>query len=70
MRPHGRVLTRRWMVAVAAVLLIAGHALLYRALSNMTLPLVVVSGLIILMAIKHFGLVGLLYTRLRRRSRP
>jgi hypothetical protein len=70
MRPHRRVLTRPWMLAVGAVLLIAGHGLLYHALSTMTLPVVVVSGAIILIAIKHLGLFGLLYARFRRRSRP
>jgi hypothetical protein len=70
MRLHGRALTRPWMLVVGAVLLIAGHGFLYRALSNMTLPVVVVSGVIILIAIKHLGVLGLLYARLRRRSRP
>jgi hypothetical protein len=54
------------MLAVGAVLLIAGHGFLYHALSNMPLPVVVVSGVIILIAIK----LGLLYARFRRRSRP
>jgi hypothetical protein len=70
MRPHGRALMRPWMLAVGVVLLIAGHGVLYRALSNMTWPVVVVSGVIILIAIKHLGLFGLLYARFRRRSRP
>jgi hypothetical protein len=70
MRVHGRVPTRPWVLAVGAVLLIAAHGFLYRALSNMTLPVVVVSGAIILIAIKHLGLLGLLYARFRRRSRP
>jgi hypothetical protein len=68
MRLHGRALTRPWMLVVGAVLLIAGHGFLYHALSNMTLPVVVVSGVIILIAIKHLGLFGLLYARFRRRS--
>jgi hypothetical protein len=70
MRLHGRALTRPWMLVVGAVLLIAGHGFLYHALSNMTLPVVVVSGVIILIAIKHLGLLGLLYARFRRRSGP
>jgi hypothetical protein len=69
MRLHRRVLTRPWMLAVGAVLLIVGHGFLYRALSNMTLPVVVVSGPIVVIAIKHLGLFGLLYARFRRRSR-
>lgn len=70
MRLHGRALTRPWMLAIGAVLLIAVHGFLYHALSKMTLPIVVVSGVIILIAIKHLGLLGLLYSRFRRRSRP
>jgi hypothetical protein len=58
------------MLAVGAVLLIAGHVFLFHALSNMTLPLVVVSGVVIVIAVKHLGLLGLLYARFRRRSRP
>jgi hypothetical protein len=67
MRPHRRLLVRPWMLAVGAVLLIAGHGFLYHALSSMTWPVVVVSGVIILIAIKHLGLLGLLYSRFRRR---
>ena len=69
MRLHGRALARPWMVAVGVVLLIAGHGLLYRALSSMTLPVTIVSGVILMIAIKHLGLLGLLYARFRRRSR-
>jgi hypothetical protein len=70
MRPRSRVLTRRWLLAVGAVLLIGAHGFLYRALSTMTLPVVVLSGVIILIAITHLGLFGRLYARFRRRSRP
>jgi hypothetical protein len=70
MRLHGRALMRPWILAVGAVLLIAGHGFLYHALSNMALPVVVVSGVIVLIATKHLGLFGRLYVRFRRRSRP
>ena len=70
MSPHGRAFTRPWMLAVGAVLLIAGHGFMYHALSNMTLSVVVVSGVILVIALKHLGLLGLLYARFRRRSRP
>ena len=70
MKPHGGAVKRRWMLAAGVVLLIAGHGFLYHALSNMTLPVAVVSGVIILIAIKHLGLLGLVYARFRRRSRP
>ncbi len=70
MTPLGRVLSRHWMLAVGAVLLIAVHGFLYRALSNMTLPVAVVAGVILLIAIKHLGLIGVLYNRFLRRQRP
>ncbi len=63
------MLTRPWMLAVGVVLL-AGHGFLYHALSNVRLPVVVASAVIILVAAKHLGLLGLLYARFRRRSRP
>jgi hypothetical protein len=69
MRLHGRAPARRWMLAVAVVLVIAAHGFVFRALSNMTLPAIVVSGAIMVVAIKHLGLLGLLYAWLRRRSR-
>lgn len=70
MKPHGGVFKCPWMLAGIVVLLIAGHGLLYRALSTMTLSAVVMSGVIILIAIKSLGLLGLWYARFRRRSRP
>ncbi|MBA3341945.1 MAG: hypothetical protein H0T48_08915 [Gemmatimonadaceae bacterium] len=70
MRLDGRVLSRHWKLAVGVVLLIAVHGFLYRALSNMTLPVAVVAGVILLIAIKHVGLLGTLYARFRRRPRP
>lgn len=66
MRLHGRVLKHPWMLALAAVVLIAGHGLLYGVLSKMPLPVATVSGVILLIVIK----LGLLYSRFRRRSRP
>jgi membrane protein YdbS with pleckstrin-like domain len=70
MRPRTGVLTSRWTLAIAVVLLIATHVFLFRVLSAMTWPVALVSGAIVLIAIKHLGLLGLLYARFRRRSRP
>ncbi len=69
MRPPTGLLTRRWALAIAVVLLVAAHGFLFRVLS-MTWPVALVSGAIVLIAIKHLGLLGLLYARFRRRSRP
>jgi hypothetical protein len=70
MRPHGRVLMRRWVMALGAVLLIAAHGFVFRALSELPLSVIIVSGMIILIAIMHAGLLGRVYTRFRRRSGP
>jgi hypothetical protein len=55
------------MLTVAAVVLMAGHGLLYRAVSNLTFTAAIVVGMIVVIAIKHLGLLGLLYSRFRRR---
>jgi hypothetical protein len=60
---------RPWMLAVGIVLLIAVHMIvLYRVSSHMALGMATVAGAIILVLIKHLGLLGS-YTLFRRRSR-
>jgi hypothetical protein len=71
MKDHSRPLTRTWILAAAALVLIAGHGVVLYAISlHAALPAAVVSGLIILVVFKHLGLLGPLYALLRRRSRP
>jgi hypothetical protein len=73
MERHSRLLTRPWVLPVSAVVLIAGPAILYYILSHVGLPAALVSGVIILMVIKHLGLLavllGPLYALFRRRFR-
>ena len=73
MKVPTRMLAHRWTLPLAVVLLIAGPAILYYILSHAGLPAALVSGIVILMAIKHLGLAavfaGPLYALLRRRSR-
>jgi hypothetical protein len=61
------------MLPVAVVVLIAGHVILPYALSHTALSATVVSGVIILIVVKHLGLLAMLlgpvYARFRRRSR-
>ena len=66
MKGHSRLLTRTWMLLVGVVGLIAGHVYV---LSHMGLSAAVVSGTIILVVIKHLGLLGPLYALFQRRSR-
>jgi hypothetical protein len=70
MKVHSRPRARAWILPVGVVILIAGHGiLLYYISSDMGPSAVVVSGVIILVVIKHLGLLGPLYVLFRRRSR-
>ena len=63
-------LTRRriGVVVALAVVLIAGHgAILYYASSHLALSAGLVSGVILLIVIKHLGLVSSAYALFRRR---
>jgi hypothetical protein len=69
MKGHTRLLSRPWMLPVAVVALIAGHVILYYSLRHTILSAAVVSGVIILVAIKHLGFLSPLYALFRLRSR-
>jgi hypothetical protein len=70
MKVHSRPRALAWILPVGVVILIAGHGiLLYYISSHMALSAAVVSGVIILVVIKHLGLLGPLYVLFRRRSR-
>jgi hypothetical protein len=64
---------RSWIYAVALAALIAGPILLYLLLPLVGVPVVLASGVVAVVALKHVGLlavlVALLYAILRRRSR-
>jgi hypothetical protein len=73
-RDHQRRHTLRpWLLAVAAVALIAGPVVLYNVLPLAELSAATVSGVVAIVAIKHLGLMAMLlapiYAFLRRRSR-
>lgn len=64
------LLARRhvWILPVVLVVLLAGHGLiLYHVTSYVKASAVVVSGAIILLVIKHVGLLGPVYALFRRR---
>ncbi len=66
--PHLLARRRVWMLPVLAIGLLAGHGvILYYASSHLVLSAAVLSGAIILLVIKHVGLLGPLYALLRRR---
>jgi hypothetical protein len=69
MNGHSRAPTRT-LILSGVVALIAGHGtILFYAWSHTAMSAAVVSGVIILVAIKHLGLLGPLYALFRRRSR-
>jgi hypothetical protein len=70
MKVHSRPLWRPWMVFFGTVALIAAHVTILRhVLLHATLSAAVVSGLAILVLIKHLGLIGSLFAVVRRKSR-
>jgi hypothetical protein len=66
MKGHSRLLSRPWLLAVAVMALIAGHGIIYYILRHTILSTAVVSGLIILVVIKHLGLLSPLFRRWSR----
>lgn len=69
MKPHSRQLARPWMLTLGMVVLIGVHVFFFNRLRHAGVSLVVVSGLALLVIAKHLGVLGPLYTLLRRRSR-
>jgi uncharacterized membrane protein YjjP (DUF1212 family) len=68
MKAHGRPRMRPWMLLAVVIGLLAGHVvLLYYGVSHTALSAAVVSGVIVLIVIKHLGLLGPLYALIRRR---
>ena len=70
MKRHGRLRARAWMLMAGVVILVAGHGVsLYYVSSHVALSAAVVSGVIILVVIKHLGLLGPVSALFRRRAR-
>jgi len=66
--PHLLARRRVWMLPVLVIVLLAGHGvILYYLSAQVMLSAAVLSGAIILLVLKHVGLLGPLYARLRRR---
>jgi membrane protein YdbS with pleckstrin-like domain len=66
--PHLLAHSRQWIPPVLLVVLLAGHGvILYYVSSHMVLSAAALSGAIILLVMKHVGLLGQVYARFRRR---
>ena len=58
---------RVWIVAVLAVLIVAAHgSVLYYASSHMALSAGIIAASVVLIAIKHLGLLGSVFALFRR----
>ncbi|HEV3481030.1 MAG TPA: hypothetical protein VGR97_01740 [Candidatus Acidoferrales bacterium] len=57
------------MLPLGVVVLIASHLIFFNHLRHAGVSLAVVSGLALLVIAKHLGVLGPVYTVLRRRSR-
>ena len=65
---HSLFRRRIWMLALLAVMLIAGHGIiLYYTSSHLALSAGLVSGIILLIVVKHLGLLGPVCALFRRR---
>ena len=71
MKAHGHPRVRPWMLLVllGGIGLVGHSVVLYYFLSHTALSAAVVSGVIVLIVIKHLGLLGSLYSLFRRRHR-
>ena len=63
MRTHNRL----WMLLGGALILIASHGvILYYVSSHLALSATVIAGVVVLVVVKHLGLLGPLYATLRK----
>jgi membrane protein YdbS with pleckstrin-like domain len=71
MKAYGRLRIRPWMLLLpAGVIVLAVHsAVLYYVVLHLSLPIAAVSGVIVLIVVKHLGLLSPLYVLFRRRGR-
>ena len=61
---------RIWLIAVIALVLLAGHGfILYTASKHLALSAGLVGGVAVLIIVKHLGLLGPVFALFRRRRR-
>ena len=69
MKEYSRRVTRTLLMLLGGVVLIASHVIFFNRLRHAGVSLAVVSGLALLAIAKHLGVVGSVYTLIRRRLR-
>jgi hypothetical protein len=68
MKEHSRLVKHPLLLLVGGVVLIAGHMIFFNRLRHAGMSLAVVSGLVLLIIVKHLGVFGSLYGLFRRRA--
>ena len=68
MKGYSRLIPHPLLLVLGGVALIAGHVVFFNRLRRARLSLAVVSGLLLVMIVKHLGVFGSLYGLFRRRS--
>jgi hypothetical protein len=66
MKAHGRLRMRPWLLLAGVIGLVVHSAVLYYVAAYMSLPVAAVLGLVVLIVIKHLGLLRPLYVLFRR----
>jgi membrane protein YdbS with pleckstrin-like domain len=64
---HGQLFRRGWILPAAIIALIAVHGIVLQyVMSHLALSTAAIAGVIVVVAIKHIGLLGPAYAWLRR----
>jgi hypothetical protein len=67
---HRLAFRRAWLLPLVLVLLIAGHGLILSfASSHVAVPAALLSGIVVVLVIRHLGLLRRLWEKLRDRHR-
>ena len=56
-----------WIMIAAVVILLAAHGLAFYFLRHLALSAAVLSGIVVLVIVKHIGVFGSLYAQFRKR---
>lgn len=67
MKVFSRIFDRSWTMIAAVVILLAAHGLALYFLRHLALSAAVVSGIVVLVIVKHIGAFSSLYALFRKR---
>lgn len=69
MNAHNRLLARPWILSVGVLVLLLAHGLIFYFIHHLALSAALLSGIVVLFAVKHLGAFGSLYAMLRKRMK-